>query len=138
MKITFYILGVLIVGLYCQTGFAQKSAGAVMEIRVEVVRGLQTASSSNDIVIQQNSKPEEAIYGTVEMQVSEEADYVTSFDSDVNLINCDGEKMNLISSVIERKVDNNRIIIEMSGKLHSDPMKKGVYLGSQVARIDFF
>lgn len=138
MKITVYILGVLIAGMFNQTAFAQKSAGAVMEIRVEVVRGLQTTSSSKDIVVQQYSKPEETIYNRVEMQLSEDADYVTSIVSDIKLMNRKGEEMDLKSSVVERKMDNNRVIIEMSGKLHSDRMKHGVYLGSQVARIDFF
>jgi len=138
MKVTIYILGVLIAGLYSQEGFAQKTAGAVMEIKVEVVQGLQTASLSKDIVVQPSSDMNNSVYGRVEMQLSENADYVTSFYSDIKLMNRSGEEMDLKSSVKEHKMDNNRVIIEMSGKLHSDRMKNGVYLGSQVARIDFF
>lgn len=138
MKITFYLLGVLIAGLYSQRGFAQETAGAVMEIKVEVVQGLQAASSSMDIVVRPASDKNDTVYGRVEMQLSEDADYVTSFFSDIKLLNRSEEEMELKSSVVEWKMDNNRVIIEMSGKLYSERMKHGVYLGSQVARIDFF
>ena len=138
MKKIFYITGFLIAGLFLENAYAQKSASAVMDIRVEVVRGIQAASSANDIVIHSNSDLKDKVYGTVEMQISKGADYIASFNSDIQLVNNLGEIIGLKSSVKEQVMDDNQVIIEMSGKLHSDPMKKGVYLGSQVARIDFF
>jgi len=140
MRKTVYILGFLITGLISEKVTAQKSANTVMDIRVEVVQGLQTTTSTNDIVFHDeiHSDSKNLTYGTMEMQISDNADYITSFASKIRLLNENGEMLDLDSSTIVTMIDSNRILIKMSGKLNSDPTASGVYLGSQVARIDFY
>ncbi|MGF1670780.1 MAG: hypothetical protein ACFCU6_10040 [Balneolaceae bacterium] len=140
MKKIIYLLGLLIIGLAGERGIAQKSASAVMEIRVEVIQGSNTSAFINDIVIDKNTTEinNDLKYGRVELDISKHTDHIASFAPYIQLKNEIGEILEIesISSILSGR--DQKIVYELSHNAISVHDYDGFFHGFQIARIDFF